>query len=101
MKTRLAKLALLVASAAAMAGCGQPYRYGYATYGPPPPRSYVVGRAPGPGYVWTDGYWDWRGGRYSWVDGRWARPPRPHATWVPGYWAQHGHAYRFHSGHWR
>src|ERR1039458_5861039 len=33
-------------------------------FGPPPsPRYGVMGYAPGPGFVWTEGYWDWRGGR--------------------------------------
>jgi len=73
-----------------------------ARYGPPPPPRYgMVGRAPGPGYVWTDGYWDWRGGNWFWVNGVWLRPPHPRAVWVPGYWhGERGH-YRFYRGHWR
>ena len=75
---------------------------GYAArYGPPPPRYGVVGVAPGPGYIWTDGFWDWRGGNYVWVTGRWMRPPHARAVWVPGGWAQEHGAYRFHRGYWR
>ena len=46
-----------------LAGCGGYSGYGgsYVRYGPPPPRYGVIGRAPGPGYVWTDGYWNWSG----------------------------------------
>ncbi|WP_229657012.1 YXWGXW repeat-containing protein [Burkholderia pseudomallei] len=29
-------------------------------------------RSPVPrGYVWTNGYWRWPGGRYAWIPGRW------------------------------
>ena len=79
--------------------------YAGVRYGPPPPRYGVIGVAPGPGYVWTDGYWDWRGGGWAWAPGRWARPPYPHARWAPGYWEErreHGRrGYRFHRGYWR
>ena len=70
-------------------------------YGPPPPRYAVVGVAPGPGYLWTDGFWDWRGGNYIWMQGRWLRPPHPRAVWVPGGWVQERGTYRLHRGHWR
>ena len=73
----------------------------YVRYGPPPPRYGVVGVAPGTGFVWTDGYYDWRGGSYVWVQGRWLRPPRPHAAWVPGAWVQSRQGYRFRRGYWR
>ncbi|HVX67401.1 MAG TPA: YXWGXW repeat-containing protein [Bryobacteraceae bacterium] len=68
---------------------------------PPPPRLGIVGYAPGPGYVWTDGYYDLRGSRWVWVPGTWMRPPRGHAVWVRPRWEAHGHGYRFHRGHWR
>src|ERR1035437_6944554 len=39
-------------------------------FGPPPsPRYGVMGYAPGPGFVWTEGYWDWRGGGGVWGGG--------------------------------
>ena len=77
---------------------------GYASvrFGPPPPPRYgVMGYAPGPGYVWTDGYWDLRGGHWSWVNGRWMRPPHRRAVWVPGTWVQDHSRYRFRRGYWR
>jgi YXWGXW repeat-containing protein len=71
-------------------------------YGPPPPPRYgVVGFAPGPGYIWTDGYWDRRGSQWVWIGGRWLRPPRPHAVWVAGGWRQERRGWRFHRGYWR
>src|SRR4051812_6136903 len=51
---------------------------------PPAPRDEVV-PAPRRGYVWTPGYWDWRGGRHHWVAGSWARERR---------------GYRYHSPNW-
>ena len=73
----------------------------YVRNGPPAPRYAVIGVAPGPGFVWTNGYWDWRGRNWVWTEGRWVRPPRRHATWVAPEWRQEGRAWRFHRGHWR
>ena len=45
-----------------LTGCAAGNGYAAMRFGPPPPPRYgVMGFAPGPGYVWTDGYWDWRG----------------------------------------
>ena len=72
---------ILLASSALVA-CGGGYRSGYVAYSvPPPPAPYAVGAvgyAPGPGYVWVDGFWNLNGGRWAWVNGRWAVPPRGH-----------------------
>jgi len=72
---------------------------------PPPPGVPMVlgpaGYAPGPGYVWVDGFWDLRGSRWVWAPGRWAYPPHARAVWVRSYWEPHGSSWRFHSGHWR
>jgi hypothetical protein len=70
---------------------------------PPPPSLAVgiVGARPGPGFVWVDGYHDWRGKRYVWVPGRWHKPPRPHAIWVPGSWGRRGPNHVWIRGYWR
>jgi WXXGXW repeat (2 copies) len=69
--------------------------------GPPrPPREVVVAR-PGPGYVWTPGYYRWAGARYVWAPGYWALPPRPHAVWVPGNWRPRHGGYVWVGGYWR
>ena len=69
---------------------------------PPPPRFVgVIGRPPGAGYVWTDGYWAYRRNNWDWVQGSWVRPPRARAVWVPGAWRPVGRGYRFYPGHWR
>jgi hypothetical protein len=49
---------------------GGAIRADYATVPPPPPR-YEVIPAPRRGYVWSPGYWEWRGSRHEWVPGYW------------------------------
>jgi hypothetical protein len=68
---------------------------------PPPVHVGVVGRAPGPGYVWVEGYQRWNGSRYVWVGGRWVRPPRPGAVWVAPVYVRQGSAWAFRAGYWR
>ena len=84
-----------------LSACGG-YSAGYYSYGPPPAARYgAIGYAPGPGYVWVDGYWN-RGSRnWGWVNGYWARPPRGHSSWVRSEWRNEGGRWRFHRGHWR
>lgn len=74
----------------------------------PPPRPVsvgVVGRRPGPRYVWTRGYYRWGGPRvrrgFVWVPGRWRRPPRAGAVWVSPRWRRSRGGYAFVSGRWR
>jgi hypothetical protein len=52
--------------------------------GPPPvPRvERVHPVAPGPGYIWVDGYWYPEGSRYRWHSGYWTREPYAGARWV-------------------
>jgi hypothetical protein len=99
MKTKLLAGAFAIGTVI-LAGCGGGAYY--ASYGPPAPRSFVaVGVAPGPGYVWTNGYWDWRGRNWAWVEGRWQRAPRARAVWVAPEWRHEGRGYRFQRGYWR
>jgi len=60
----------------------------------------VVGVAPGPGFVWMEGYHAWRGGAYAWVPGRWVRPPRPAAVWIPPHYNRVPGGWVFVRGHW-
>ncbi len=67
---------------------------------PPAPHVEVVGVAPGPGYFWIAGFWNWAGSRHVWVPGRW-EAHRPGQVWVPHQWHQHGNGWRQEHGHWR
>jgi YXWGXW repeat-containing protein len=64
---------------------------------PPPPRVVRVRpRAPGPDFVWVDGYWYPVGNHYKWHDGYWTRVPYGGARWVgPRYEGE-----RFYNGYW-
>ena len=68
---------------------------------PPPVRVGVIGVAPHPGYVWTEGYHEWRGERHVWREGRWVRPPYEHAVWVAPRWEPRRDGYVFVKGYWR
>ncbi|MGC4037675.1 MAG: YXWGXW repeat-containing protein [Chitinophagaceae bacterium] len=54
--------------------------------------------APGPGYVWIDGDWYYRGGRYAWHEGYWAQPGTRH--WTSGQWVPHRKGYTWRRGRW-
>ncbi len=102
-KLRSVVLVAALAGVGTLIGCGGggPY-YAGVTVGPPAPLVYgPVGVAPGPGYVWTDGFYDWNGGAWRWHSGRWARPPYPRARWIRPRYQRHGHGYRMYPGHWR
>jgi hypothetical protein len=68
---------------------------------PPTIRIEAQSNAPGPGYIWTPGYWPWNGATYVWVSGSWVRPPRTTAVWVPGHWVSRGAGWVWVPGHWR
>ena len=85
MNRKLTLLLLVTLMLLVLGACAGGY---YVSVPPPPPRYGVVGYAPGPGFVWVDGYWDWR-------------PPRPGAVWVPHRWVPYGRRYRFVRGYWR
>jgi len=69
---------------------------------PPPPSSETVVAAPGPGYVWVDGDWQWNGVTWVWAGGYWVLPPWPNAVWANGYWYRGPWGgWRHAPGHWR
>jgi hypothetical protein len=55
---------------------------------------------PGPGYIWTPGYWAYGDEGYFWVPGTWVLAPYAGALWTPGYWGWAGGVYVFHTGYW-
>jgi hypothetical protein len=69
---------------------------------PPPLPVYAQPVVPGPGYIWTPGYWAWDPdyGDYYWVPGTWVLPPQIGLLWTPGWWGWSGGYYRWHPGYW-
>jgi hypothetical protein len=68
--------------------------------GPPALPVYAQPICPGPGYLWTPGYWGWNDdGGYYWVPGTWVGAPVG-MLWTPGYWGWGGGFYAWHAGYW-
>lgn len=68
---------------------------------PPPLPVYAQPVIPGPGYIWTPGYWAWDpAAGYYWVPGAWVLPPQPGLLWTPGWWGWSNDAYRWNAGYW-
>ena len=68
--------------------------------GPPALPVYAQPICPGPGYLWTPGYWAWNDdGGYYWVPGTWVVAPVG-MLWTPGYWGWGGGFYAWHAGYW-
>jgi hypothetical protein len=68
--------------------------------GPPALPVYPQPICPGPGYLWTPGYWAWNDvGGYYWVPGTWVIAPVG-MLWTPGYWGFAGGLYGWHPGYW-
>jgi len=68
--------------------------------GPPALPVYAQPICPGPGYLWTPGYWAWNDdGGYYWVPGTWMIGPVG-MLWTPGYWDFAGGFYGWHAGYW-
>jgi len=68
--------------------------------GPPALPVYAQPICPGPGFMWTPGYWAWNDdGGYYWVPGTWVLAPVG-MLWTPGYWGWGGGFYVWHGGYW-
>jgi hypothetical protein len=68
--------------------------------GPPPLPVYAQPICPGPGYLWTPGYWAWDDDEgYYWVPGTWVVAPVG-LLWTPGYWGWGNGFYLWHAGYW-
>ena len=99
----LAKGAAALLAAAIAATTAGPAHAGVfisVNFAPPPLPVYVQPPIPGPGYIWTPGYWAWDGAEYYWVPGTWVLAPYVGALWTPGYWGWNGGLYIFHAGYW-
>jgi hypothetical protein len=67
---------------------------------PPPMRYERRPPPPGEGFVWVDGYWGARDGRYYWVPGRWNRPPYAGGYWSHPHYDRYQDGWHYHEGHW-
>ena len=101
----LARSLVAVAAATAFAVATTPAAHASVfvsvNFAPPALPVYVQPALPGPGYIWTPGYWAYDPvSGYYWVDGTWVLPPYAGALWTPGYWGWSGGLYAFHRGYW-
>ncbi|QUD89232.1 YXWGXW repeat-containing protein [Phenylobacterium montanum] len=69
-------------------------------FAPPPLPVYDQPPIPGPGYIWTPGYWAWGDDDYYWVPGTWVLAPEPGLLWTPAWWGWDDGVYLFHAGYW-
>src|SRR5262249_13188219 len=97
----LAGALVLTGVLTATMACAAPHGRVYVRVGPPAPVVERVVVAPGPGYVWTPGYYRWDGRAYAWVSGGYALPPRAHAVWRCGHWAHERRGWFWVDGRWR
>jgi hypothetical protein len=70
------------------------------TIEPPELPVYDQPAIPGPGYIWTPGYWAWGDDGYYWVPGTWVEPPAVGVLWTPGYWGWRNGVYIWNAGYW-
>jgi hypothetical protein len=69
--------------------------------GPPALPVYEQPLCPGPGMLWTPGYWAWDDDEgYYWVPGTWVEAPQPGFLWTPGYWGWNNGLYAWNGGYW-
>lgn len=90
-------LALLLSVIPASSYAGVFISVGFA---PPVLPVYAQPMCPGPGMIWTPGYWAYGDDGYYWVPGQWVPAPYVGALWTPPYWGWDDGLYVFHPGYW-
>jgi hypothetical protein len=70
----------------------------YLDFAPPEARFEAVPE-PRAGYVWQQGYWDWRSGKHTWVKGYWVHERKGY-YWHPNRWEEENGHWRLHKGTW-
>jgi hypothetical protein len=70
---------------------------------PPPPEKVEAARpaAPGFGYIWVAGYWDYLDGNYIWREGRWVQGKPDYEYVRARYDNEAGKGWVFHRPHWK
>ena len=108
-RSSLCSLAATSAAAVMAFGLAAPAAHAQVGFGitigePPPPLRYEArGYAPGPGYVWQEGYWvpDPDGdGHYRWQRGAWVRAPYPDAYYIHPHYYRYDDVYHYQPGYW-
>jgi len=95
LKIFMIALLLLILPASSFAGV-----FVSITIAPPPLPVYSQPLCPGPGYIWTPGYWAYGDEGYYWVPGTWVMAPFIGGLWTPGYWGWGNGVYLWHPGYW-
>jgi hypothetical protein len=72
----------------------------YIQTAPPAPIYEAVPVAPGSGYFWVGGFWQWNGYRYAWIHGHYAYRPYAGAAWHAGHWVNGRRGWYWRAGHW-
>ena len=100
MKSRLALAALIALGAGAYAPLPSMAQNVELYIGSAPPAP-LYERAPSVrrGYVWSPGYWEWRGHRHFWVPGSYI-VERPGYVYAPPAWQQRGGRWIMQQGYW-
>ncbi len=98
----MGSLLITLAMLAAPASSSAQFAVGVSvSFGPPALPIYTQPVCPGPGFIWTPGYWAWDPDYgYYWVPGTWVLAPFPGALWTPGYWAWMDGVYVWNEGYW-
>jgi len=94
------RMVSLVAGMALLAGCVTEEAPPSGPENPPPPETEVIPPQTNITFVWTPGYWDWRG-RWVWTRGYWGPRPHPGAVWVQGHWGRSRHRNVWVRPHWQ
>jgi hypothetical protein len=81
------KTVLGAALAGALMGFGVAAQAYTAIVAAPPTARYEAVPTPRSGMVWAPGHYEWRGGEYAWVEGRWMRD-RPGYEYREPRWVQ-------------
>lgn len=93
----IVKIGAVLVLAIVFASCSSS---GYVTVSSrPDPPVYVRPVSPHAGWVWIDGDYYWRGGRYQYSPGYWTAP-RAHYRYAPGNWQRRGNGYYWKRGRW-
>jgi hypothetical protein len=68
----------------------------------PPPADKIEEKtsAPGFGYIWVAGYWDYLDGNYIWRSGHWVQG-KPDYEYVRAKYEREGNNWMFHRPHWK